>query len=131
MAHFLAKHKFILIEIIILFILSLSPLLWFKPGYVVIGMDSGYPVDYVNFFQQRESTWLSSQNFGIDMSSEVGIVPYNSLPALIRMIGISDTDVQKVLFVGWFFTLALSMYILARYLFPKKEIWASRLVTTI
>jgi hypothetical protein len=131
MMHLLAKHKYILLEIFALFILSLSPLLWFKPGHIVVGMDSGYPVDYVTYFQQRKSTWLSSQNFGIDMSSEVGIVPYNSLPALIKMSGVPETDVQKVLFVGWFFTLALSMYALAAYLFRKKEQWASRLLATI
>lgn len=131
MKRILTKYKFILFEIIALFVLSLLPLLWFHPGHVVIGMDSGYPVDYVKYFQQRQSTWLASQNFGIDMSSEVGIVPYNFLPALIRMAGVSDYDVQKVLFIGWFFTLALSMYALSLYLFSKKEQWASRFLAII
>ncbi len=118
-------------EIIILLILSLTPLLWFKSGHIVIGIDSGYAVDYVKYFQQREYTWLASQNFGIDMSAEVGIVPYNSLPAIIKTAGVSEFNVQKILFVGWFFALLVSMYTLVRYLFPKKEQGVSRILAVI
>lgn len=125
------RKKYVLFEITFLFILSLTPLLWFKSGHIVIGLDSGYAVDYVKYFQQRESTWMASQNFGVDMSAEVGIVPYNSLPAIIKAIGVGEYDVQKVLFVAWFFILSISMYAFAYFIFPEKEKTFPRIAAVI
>ncbi len=118
-------------EYLLLTLLSFTPLLWFKDRHIVIGIDSGYPVDYIGYFWQRTFTWLGSQNFGIDMSTEVGIVPYNGLPALIQAFGVSQYDVQKVVFVFWFFLILFSMYSLVRYLFPKKDQWLIRLIAVI
>lgn len=125
------KNKYLIIEIAILFLLSLIPFLWFKPNHVILGLDSGYAVDFILWLKQRIFTWLPSQNFGIDFSVEVGIVPYNALPAIIEWLGASVFNVQKILFSAWFFILQLSMYALASYIFPKKEQWPIRLFATI
>lgn len=127
---FNAKKTF-LIEVLFIFLLSLTPLLWFKQEHIIVGLDSGYAIDHVGYFNQRSYTWLSSQNFGIDMSSEVGIVPYNFLPAGISMLDVPNYEVQKILLVGWFFILAFSIYLLASYLFPRRDQWVARIITTI
>lgn len=131
MIHLLQNRKMLLFELLFLFLLSTVPLLWFQPEHVVVGLDSGYAIDHVQYFKQRSYTWLASHRFGVDMSAEVGIVPYNSLPAMIKSLGVSQFDVQKILFVFWFFILATSMYLLMRYLFPKKEQWLPRLIGVI
>ncbi len=128
---FIQKYKLYIFEVIFLIILSLTPLLWFKPGHIVIGVDSGYPVDYEKYFEQRVFTWLGSQNFGIDMSAEVGVMPYSGLTAAISMLGFSQYDVQKVLFVFWFLLITFSIYIFLSYLSPKKEYWIVRIAGTI
>lgn len=117
---------FVLFEILILFLLSLIPLLWFKPQHIVIGVDSGYAVDYMKYFNQRTYTWLGSQNFGIDMSAEVGVVPYNAIPALVEYLGVSRFDVQKIVFIFWFFLILISIYSFLYYLFPKNDQWLAR-----
>ncbi len=128
---FIQKYKIYILEVIFLIILSLTPLLWFKPGHVVIGVDSGYPVDYEKYFEQRVFTWLGSQNFGIDMSAEVGVMPYSGLTAVISMLGFSQYDVQKVLFVFWFLLITFSIYVFLSYLSSKKEYWIVRIAGTI
>lgn len=128
MIAFIKQKRIYLLEIIFLFLLSLVPLIWFKPDHVVAGLDSGYAIDYVRYFDQRSSTWLSSQNFGIDMSFEVGAVPYSLYPAAINRLGLSGSNVQIVLFISWFFILLLSIYALLLYLFSEKNYWSVRLI---
>lgn len=62
------------------------------------------------------------------MSVEMGLLPLVALPALVSALGASIFNVQKILLVGWFLVLALSMYLFLRELFPKKEQWIIRLV---
>src|SRR5581483_11985348 len=116
----------LIVEIFILFVISLIPLLWFSPGHKVVGLDSGYPIDYVRYFKQRNYTWLSSQNFGVDMSAEAGIVPFNAFQAIVSMAGVGTYSVQKVTFVFWFFAISFAMYLFALYLFPKPHQWIFR-----
>ena len=62
-----------ILEILFLLVLGLTPLLWFHDKQVVVGLDSGYGVDYILYFIQRFYTWLGSQNLGVDMSVEVAV----------------------------------------------------------
>ena len=92
-----------ILEILFLLVLGLTPLLWFHDKQVVVGLDSGYGVDYILYFIQRFYTWLGSQNLGVDMSVEVAVMPLTGLPALIKFLGVSTYSVQKILFSGWHF----------------------------
>jgi hypothetical protein len=128
MHNVLKKIKAYLFELLFLIIISFVPLLWFQPGHSVLGLDSGYAVNHVQYFDQRIYTWLGSENFGIDMTAETGGVLYNLFPAIIQSSGVPLFDVQKVLFVFWFFAIAASMYALVTYLFPQKDRWVIRLL---
>lgn len=120
------------LEILTLVLLSLVPLLWFKSGQVVVGLDSGYAVDYLKYFDQRIYTWFASQNFGVDFSAEVGVLPFNSgVPALVSRLGVPTLNVQQVVFVFWFFLILLSMYLFTRYLFPEPSKWFIRISACI
>lgn len=128
---FYLKNKIFFFELLFLTLLSFIPLLWFKKEQIIVGLDSGYAIDHVNYLMQRSNTWLGSHNFGVDMSSEVGIVPYNALPAIIKLLGVSDDFIQPILFVLWFFVLAISMYLLSLCIFPKKNQWIARMLSVI
>lgn len=125
------RYSSVFFEILFLLMVSSIPLLWFREGHIVVGLDSGYPIDYVRYFFQRMYTWLGSQNFGIDMTFDIGSIPYNALPALIQMIGVPYYNVQKTLFVGWFGAIVFSIYYLLAYLYPNKNQWISRLSGTV
>lgn len=126
MTEFIKKH-FVFIEIAILFVVSLTPLLWFSPNHMVIGMDSGYPVDFVNRFFQRLYTWFAAYNFGMDLTPGVGQLSLYGLLAFVKSTGIQVYSVQKITFVFWFFAMAISMYSFIRYLYSQPGYWIIRL----
>lgn len=123
----LKKYQY-LIEILILFIVSLTPLIWFTPNHMVLGLDSGYPIDFIARFQERLFTWFEPYNFGVDMTGAMGQIPLFGLLAFVKFIGFSIYSVQKVTFVFWFFAMVLSMYTFVFYLFPKAKFWIIRIV---
>jgi len=126
--NFIKNNYFRIIEIFILFVISLTPLLWFSPDHMVLGLDSGYPVDFINHFKTRLFTWFSPFNFGTDFTAVTGQIPQFTLLALVKLIGVSTYSVQKVTFVFWFFAMALSMYLFTSYLYKDKKYWIIRLV---
>ena len=131
MLNFFKNNKYLLIEVGFIILISFIPFLWFKPNHTILGLDSGYAVDFILWLKQRIFTWLPSQNFGIDFSVEVGIVPYSALPAIIEMLGVAHFFVQRVLLSLWFFTIGISIYALSSYLFPKKEQWLIRITAVL
>jgi len=126
--NFIKNNYFRIIEIFILFVISLTPLLWFSPDHMVLGLDSGYPINFINHFNTRLFTWFSPFNFGTDFTAVTGQIPQFALLAFIKIIGVSTYSVQKVTFVFWFFTMALSMYLFTSYLYKDKKYWIIRLV---
>lgn len=125
----LTKHR--VLEVLFLFIISLFLLFWFTPGHMVLGADSGYPIDFITYFHQRLFTWFSSQNFGVDYTPVIGQLSLIGVPAFVASLGIAITSVQKITFVLWFFLMNLSMYFLAFYIFPEKKQWKARLIACI
>lgn len=119
MINFFKKRSYILFELLLIFLVSLFPLIWFIPNHMVIGFDSGYPIDFVTYFNQRTYTWLGSQVFGFDITLSLGQIFLIALPALVHRLGIGMYDVQKITFVFWFFAMSISMYALVFYLFKK------------
>lgn len=129
MINFIKSKYYLFIELFILLIISFVPLIWFTPNHMVLGMDSGYPIDFIGYFNQRLFSWFSSWNFGVDMSFYAGQIPLFAILAFVKSIGFSVYDVQKVTFVFWFFAIAASIYTFIYNIFPLKKYWSLRLVT--
>lgn len=127
----IAPWKQTAIEILFIIVLSLVPLLWFHDKQVVVGLDSGYGVNYILYYIQRFYTWLGSQNLGVDMSVEVAVMPLSGLPALINFLGVPAHFVQKILFSGWFFLILGSMYLFTKYIFSEDRFWAIRIIAPV
>ncbi|HEX9060589.1 MAG TPA: hypothetical protein VF941_10455, partial [Clostridia bacterium] len=98
---------------------------------MVIGLDSGYPIDFIGYFLQRSSLWLSSVNFGVNMTTYTGLLPFHGIQAFLSLIGAPFYSVQKVTFIFWFFIMSISMYLFISYLYPLKKFWFLRLSTVV
>lgn len=121
----------IIFEILLVTLISLTPVIWFLPNHMVIGYDSGYTVNFLIYFLERIYTWQGSLNFGIDYTSLIGQLPLHAFLAFFRYIGVGMYDVQKITFFIWFFAIAISMYSLAYYLYPNKNRWMIRITAVL
>ncbi len=127
---FIKKNHFFF-EIAFIVLLSLIPLIWFSPQHMIFGSDSGYPLDYVQYFIQRTYTWTSAQSFGEDMSTFMGALPLHGIQFVLSILGIPYFDIQKVTLVFWFASIAFAMYFCVKYFFNKPEHWPIRLISVV
>lgn len=127
MISFLKKRWHIVLELLFIVVISLIPLLWFKSDHMIIGYDSGYPIDYSLSFFQRLFTWQSTINFGVDFTSFIGHIPLHAILALVNSLGFGHYNVQKITFVFWFFAISLSMYAFITSLYSLKKFWIIRI----
>ncbi len=124
-------RKYILFELLILFILSLTPLLWFGNGSVIIGHDSGFRFNITHHMEMLWNTFNPSVNTGVDWSLYKGFLIIQ-LPELILQNIFGSLEVaQPLVFIFWFFLMGISMYGAMLFLFPEKNKWFLRLYTSI
>ena len=120
------------IEILLLLIVGLIPLLWYKSGYIGLGHDMGFPLAPVEHFLDRLYTW--TDRLGPFGSNSVQVLPgvfIHGLEALLSVIGFSLLSVQKTTFVFWFVLPGITMYTLLCYLHPKKDEYSLRLFGSV
>lgn len=123
--------KTIIIELCILFVLSLLPLFWLKPGEVVIGHDSGFRTNFLSYYKSLLYAWNPVMNLGIDWQLYKGFL-MTQLPEFIFTVITGSWVVgQRMMMVFWFFVMQASMYVLARTVKPEKEHWVFRLGASI
>lgn len=126
MIKFIKKHTK-LFEIILLFILSLTPLLWLRDNQIILGHDSGFRLDPIQHLINLFYSWDPSSNFGTDWSWFKGFIitqlPETLLISLVR----SFTVGQQLTFIFWFFSIGISMYIFINSFFKEKDYWFFRI----
>jgi len=115
------KKRAILVEIIFIFLLSLTPLLWFRPGEMMVGHDNVFPLEPKSFLKARLYTWTEKQGFGDDQSLIMGTIPIHLIDALPNILGFSLINTQKIVYVFWFFLIGLSAYVLASFINPQSR----------
>lgn len=109
-----------LFEILLIFLLSLTPLLWFRQGAMLVSHDNIFPFDPIAFFKNRLYTWSQTNGFGQDQSLIIGTIPIHFIDALPKILGFSLVTTQKLVYLFWFFMIGLSIYVLVRLLWPEK-----------
>lgn len=115
-------------EILFLLIVGLIPLLWYKSGYIGLGHDMGFPLAPVDHFLDRLYTW--TDRLGPFGSNAVQVLPgvfIHGLEALLSFLGFSLLTVQKITYIFWFILPGITMYMLLRFLHPKKEDYLIRI----
>lgn len=108
------------IEVCIIFLLSLTPLLWFRSGTLMLGHDNVFPLEPKEFLLGRLTTWVDHA-FGQNQSLILGTIPIHFIDALPYLFGFSVFTSQKIVYVFWFFMMGLAMYTLMKTL--RKDGW--------
>lgn len=109
------------IPLLIIFLLGLTPLLWFKNGYSIAGHDSGLAYDAVIHFEDRLFTWTERYGLGSDQGFAVGGFFIHGLEALIQSFGFSMADTQKLFFIFWFIMPGLAFYFLGNTISSERK----------
>lgn len=122
----------LLFELVFLFLVGLTPLLWYKPGYMALGHDMGFPLAPADHFRDRLFVWTERVgSFGANQAESLSGFFIHGFEYLLTIIGFSLIDMQKITFIFWFLMPGLSMYILLRSLHPDKDGWVLRLTGSL
>lgn len=120
MKKLLTKQNFI--ELLFIFLLSLTPLLWFRGDSLMVGHDNTYPLDHAEFYKTRLSTWTDN-SFGYDQSLIMGTISIHLHDVILPFLGVSPQASQKIVYVVWFFLIGLSAYVLAFFIDRKNTVF--------
>lgn len=114
--------KRLYIDLLVIFLLSLLPLLWLPDGKLLLGHDAGIPFDPVTHFLDRLSVWSQRIGIGSDQSyGLLGAIFIHGIEAFLIWIGFSIEAQQRIQFIIWLGLPALTMYFMGRKLFPSKK----------
>lgn len=114
-------------EIFVIFFLSLTPIIWFHGGQIVLGHDSGFRLDPVAYLGRLWYSWNPALNFGGDIGANKGFLITQLPEAILAKISGSLSLGQMLSFIVWFFLIGVSMYVLLRNFFPDERFWPFRL----
>lgn len=123
------KIKFL--ETLLLFLLSLTPLLWLKDGYVIFGHDSGLRLNPLQFWENLFYSWNRTANLGLDWSQFKGFLIAQFPEVIFSLLTGSIDNGQKIIFIFWFFVIGISMYTLVNSLYPEKKFWFFRVFASV
>lgn len=119
------------IEILLIFILSLTPIWWLRNGEIIIGHDSGFRLNYLEHLRNLSYSWNANHNFGSDWAILKGFLIIQAPESFFSFIFRSVWLGEIATFIFWFFIMGLSMYIAIKALFPEKEFALARIVGSI
>ena len=126
------KFNIFYLEIILILAVGLIPLLWYKEGFIALGHDIGFPLAPVDHFLDRLFTWTASVGpFGSNSVHQMSGFFIHGLEAFLSSMGFSLIWVQKLTFIFWFVLPGISMYVLLRYLYPKRDDYPVRLAGSL
>lgn len=100
-------------HLLFILIVSLTPLLWFKPNTYISGVDVNFSLFPKQRLIDRSYVWHSDVAGGSDRSNDVASLPYILPQAILSSMGFNTINVEKITYVMWFFFAGLSMYFLA------------------
>lgn len=105
-------------------LLSLTPIFWFvrRPGVLIDGVDTNFPLDPSVWFRRRLFVWSSVANAGQNFSASVAGTFFHFIQYLPFKLGFSLQNVEIISLLFWFSLIIFSSWFLARNLFPRKSI---------
>ena len=118
-------------EILVLFAVSLIPLLWLGPGEVVMGHDSGFRLNFLSYYKSLLFAVNPVVNFGIDWQLYKGFLMTQLPEFLGTLLTGSWATGQRAVMVWWFFAMQLGMYVFAKNLFSQKRYWFFRVFASL
>lgn len=114
--------KRIFFDLVIICLLGLIPILWFRDGTVLLGHDAGLALDPIVHFLDRLHIWSQRFSIGTDQSAALlGAFFIHSFEAFLAWLGFSLHWGQIIQFIFWFTLPGLAMYFVAYKMFPDKK----------
>lgn len=114
---FLSRNKVLLL----ILLMGLTPLIWFKDGLLITGGDFPIPFDPIGTLKASLPAWFPYVFCGEPNAQQFLIVPWFGFWALFKALGFSLLTVNKLWFVFVFMLTGLSMYYLISVVFEKKK----------
>lgn len=102
------------LELGVIFLLSLTPLLWFREGRLINGADINFPLDPATRLVSRLNLYDPTVAGGLDMSGSTGSIVFHGFQALLQQLGLGLVAIEQVQFVFWFLVTGLAFYIFAK-----------------
>lgn len=105
------------LEILIIFFLSLTPLIWFHGDEIFLGHDSGFRLDWTAQLPNLFYSWDPKVNFGLDWSVFKGFLMIQFPEVLFSVLSGSFAIGQRCSLIFWFFVIGMGMYVFSFSLF--------------
>lgn len=102
------------LELAVIFLLSLTPLLWFREGKLINGADINFPLDPTARLVSRLHLQDPTIGGGLDMSGSAGSIVFHGFQALFQQLGFSLLAIERIQFVFWFLVTGLAFYVFAK-----------------
>lgn len=109
-----------LLNLLFIFFISLTPLLWFRENEIIVGHDNVFALNPITFLQGRLFAWVE-HGFGQSQDLIMGTIPIHLIDAIPYMLGFSLQVTEKIVYIFWFFAIGVSAYILASTINPKSR----------
>ncbi len=123
----LKQWKHYIPEVLFLFLLSLLPLWWMRSGGIVLGHDSAFSLQPQNQVINHFYAWNNNFSTGNDWPYPRGFFTMNVVETTVMYICGIDIG-QRIILLGWFFLMSISMYIFLRTLFPAIDYRIIRII---
>lgn len=92
------EKKIRLLTFLILFLISLIPIFWYRPDSIIAGYDMGLPLDLKVYLEKEVSTWGSSINAGKNTVFGLSRLPEYYFFKLISFSGLQINKIEIILF---------------------------------
>ena len=105
------QFTFFIITILIIVILGLVPLLWFKDNQLIKSEDLSIPLSLSEWHSYLYS-WFNQRATGTYPIDNFAALFFLFMPAFLQYIGLSILSAQKIQFIFWFMLSGFSIYYL-------------------
>ena len=102
---------FIIINVLIIIILGLVPLLWFKDNQLIKSEDLSIPLS-LSEWRSYLYSWFNQRATGTYPIDNFAALFFLFMPAFLQKIGLSILSAQKIQFIFWFMLSGFSIYYL-------------------
>ncbi|GJL77310.1 MAG: hypothetical protein NPINA01_02990 [Nitrospinaceae bacterium] len=109
-------------------LMGIAPVYWFTPGFLMNSEDLRHSPTLEGWLQYFYM-WNSRIGTGAESVLDPCLLLFQAIPTTLRWLGLPLWETQMVTFSGWFLVSALSMYGLARRIFPDSRPFGAPLVT--
>ncbi len=113
------KRKNFVYSLIIIFVLGLVPLLWFKGGYLIKSEDVGLPLNFSEWMSYTYA-WFNQRATGTYPIDNFSALFFLFIPAILQKIGLSLLLAQKIHFIFWFMMPGFALFYLLLAIFDGK-----------